>query len=287
MSTNHCPNMRLLMVSERAGSRKFLDVMRVRCKQWGCPYCSPVNGMLWKQYLLTRLNSPEFRGRKWAFITLTANENDHRRDPIDTIRNLQRVWKKMYDRLRTYNDGAFDYVRVFEKHTKGAFGGFHLHVICDLGECYERRKNEFGVVLLREERVKKNGKKPRKRLRKERHPARWIKDTCRECKGGFIADFRPLKGGTRQAIGYTLKYTFKQIEITEFPKHVRRIQASRRVGSPKRKGTSKIRKWTAKSAIWRSDFDVYDKIYDLSIKRHVTIEDDFSNDEFWYPPELK
>lgn len=275
------------MVSEWAGRPKYLDVIRVRCKQWSCPFCSGVNGQLWKQYLLARLNGPDFEGRKWAFITLTANEMDHRRDPEDTIRNLQKTWKRMYDRLRRYNGKSFDYIRVFERHTKGAYGGFHLHVICDLGLCYERKKADFARVLEREGRAKKSGKKPRKRLVKERHPARWIKDACRACGGGFIADFRPLNGGSRRAINYVMKYTFKQIEIEIFPKHVRRIQASRFVGSPKKKTGSKIRQWRARAAIWASDFDVYERIFDRSIKRQVTLEEDFSDGQLYYPPEMK
>lgn len=161
-----------------------------------------------------------------------------------------------------------------------------MHVICDLARCFEEKKQAFSVVLEREKKARKTGQKPRKRLKREKHPARWIKDACRASGGGFIADFRPIGGGPHKAINYVLKYTFKQIEINIFPKHVRRIQASRNVGSPKRKGVSKIRSWRARSAIWASDFDIYERIFDISIKREVTIDDDFSNGEFYYPPEM-
>lgn len=281
-----CPNMRLLMVSEWANKPKYLDVMRVRCKLWSCPYCSQMNASLWKRYLLGRLNNHVFGERHWAFITLTADGKYHKEGPKATIANLQATWKRMYDRLRRYNGKPFDYIRIFERHTKGVYKGFHLHVIADLGACYEAKKALFMDVLKRERTAKKLGLRPRKRLKRERHPARWIKDTCRECKGGFIADFRPIEGGNRRAVNYVTKYAVKQLELSDFPPRVRRIQASRAVGSPKTKGTSKLRKWRSRSGIYREDFNVYEQIIDISIKRQITLKDDFSDGELWYPPEL-
>lgn len=282
-----CPNMRLVMVSEWLGKPQYLDVMRVRCKQWSCPYCCVINSQLWKQYLLKRLNNSEFRDRKWVLITLTADREEHKKSPVATLRNLQRVWQKMRHRLARWNGAAFDYLRVFERHTKGKYGGYHLHVIADIGVKFEAKKADFQAVLQREQRARKLGLKPRKRLKKEVSPQRWIKDNCKRCGGGFIADMRPLKGGSHRAIRYVTKYTLKQIDILEFVPHARRIQTSRAIGSPnKRRNTGNPRRWRKRAAIWRADFDLYERIYDVSIKRHVTIEEDFSNGEHWYPPEM-
>jgi hypothetical protein len=283
----HCPNIRLIMVSEWQGKPLYLDVMRVRCKQWSCPYCSVMNGKIWRSHLLTRLNSPEFEGAQWAMITLTADGKDHKKNPEATIRSLQKSWRKMRNRLLRYNGGFFSYVRVFERHTKGKYGGYHLHIIADLGRVYGERKAAFGLVLAREAKARKLGLRPRKRLLKERHPARWIKDACRATGGGYIADFRPLKGGTKQAIRYTTKYVVKQLELGVFPKFMPRIKGSRDVGSPKKKGGGKTRQWRPRAGIFIEDLKAYEKLFDVSTNHVINEDDDFSHGELWYPPEME
>lgn len=281
-----CPNMRLIMVSQWKGDPKHLDLIHVRCKQWNCPYCAPVNSRIWRNYILTRLSRSDFRGRSWVLITITAHENAHKAGPLYTILNLQRGFRKMYHRLKRYNGGDFEYLRVFELHPNGKYKGFHMHIIAAMGDTYGAKKEEFAKVLERERRARKQGKKPRKRLKRERHPSRWIKDTCKTLGMGVQADIRQIGSVVQKTAAYMTKYISKQLEINEFPPRVRRIQASRRFGSPRVKDTGNVLDWRPKSAIFREDLQTYTRIVDLTLKRVVTLEDDFANGELWYPKDL-
>lgn len=281
-----CPNMRLIMVSEHAQNSKVWDMVHVRCKQWTCPYCSKANAKLWKNHILTRLSNHEFSGLSWVLITITAHENAHKAGPIYTLKNLQRGWKKMYHRLKRWNGGPFEYVRIFEKHTDGKYGGYHMHIVASIGDAYGAHKIAFYQVLEREGRAKAQGKRPRKRLKREKHPTRWIRDTCRKLGMGFEADVTQIGSMPQKAAGYMTKYISKQLEILEFPPRMRRVQASRKLGTPYKKTGSKLRQWRAKSAIFKEDVMRLEKIIDVTTKHIISIEDDFSNGELWYPPEL-
>lgn len=281
-----CPNMKLIMVSQWQ-EKKNLDLLHVRCKQWTCPYCAPVNARVWKNYILNRLAKEDFRGKDWCMLTITAHENAHKAGALYTLKNLQNGFKRLYHRLKRWNGGGFEYLRIFEKHTEGKYGGFHMHIIADLGATHSRKKVEFLHVLEREKRAKKQGKKPRKRLKKEIHPQRWLINNARACGMGYEADFKYIGNIAQRTASYMTKYISKQLDILEFPPHMRRVQSSRRFGSPKRKDGGNVRNWKAKAAIFREDLNSYEKIIDLTMKRIVTLEEDFSHGELWYPPELK
>lgn len=72
-----------------------------------------------------------------------------------------------------------------------------------------------------------------------RHPeCRWLSDTMKELGAGWRVHIRRVwEERTRTAnvglvVGYILKYMNKNMSLMEFPKHQRRIQTSRRIGSP-------------------------------------------------------
>lgn len=282
----HCPNMRLIMVTEKLGAPLHLDMLRVRCKQWSCPYCSKENARQWKNHLLTRLGRPEFWARQWCLITITASGGANRAGALYTLKNLQRGWGRLYHRLKRWNGGAFDYVRVFERHTEGKYGGYHMHILADTGDAWVFWRTEIEKVYERELRALGLDLKPRKRLKKEKSPERWIKDNCASCGMGHQADFTYVGKTAANTARYTTKYLFKQDEIKEFPPRMRRIQASRGM-TLKKQGGSKIRAWRAKSAIYKDDLLRWTKIYDMTAKHIISIEDDFSSGQSYYPPELK
>lgn len=282
----HCPNMRLIMVTEKLGAPLHLDMVRVRCKQWSCPYCSQENARQWKNHLLTRLGRPEFWGRQWCLITITAASGAHKAGALYTLKNLQSGWKKLYHRLKRWNGGSFDYVRVFEKHTEGKYGGYHMHILADCGDAWVYHFTHIHKVLERESHAMMLGYRPRKRLKKEKSPERWIKDNCASCGMGNQADFSYVGKTAAGTARYATKYIAKQIDILEFPPRMRRIQASRGMTLKKKNG-SKIRLWRAKSAIYRDDLKKWGMIYDMTARHVISIEDDFSDGQAYYPPEMK
>jgi len=281
-----CPNMKLIMVSNDERNPLQLNLIHVRCKQWSCAVCAIANAREWKNHVLTAL-AIRLRGLAWVFATITAHEETHKMGSLYTLRNLQSGWKKMRFKMRRFNGNrTFEYMRIFERHNEGKYGGYHMHMICALGDAYAQKKHAFGRVLEREWRAKKLGLKPRKRLKKEKHPARWFRDECRGAGMGFEVDFQQIGSNEYRVAGYMTKYLFKQIEILEFPKFMRRVQTSRKFGSPTTKRNKNGVLWRPKSGIFKDDLSKYERIRDLTMKHTVT-EEDFEGGVFWYPKELK
>lgn len=161
-----------------------------------------------------------------------------------------------------------------------------MHMICAVGEMYGQRKEDFAKVLEREARARKLGTKPRKRLKREKHPTRWLKDAAVKSGLGNQTDFQQIGSNTMRVAGYMVKYIFKQLDILEFPMYQRRIQTSRKFGSPNTRRNKEGRLWRPKSAIFLHDLRKYGQIRDLTMKRLVT-EEDFEGGKLWYPSELK
>jgi len=281
----HCPNMKLVMIAQHITNARHIDMVRVRCRQWSCEYCALENARQWKNHLLTRLGRPDFWGKMWCLITITASGEANKKGPLQTLKNLQRGWSKLYHRLKRWNGAAFDYVRVFEKHTEGKYGGYHMHILADVGDSWIYRFTAINAVLDREAHAMGLGLRPRKRLKKEKSPDRWLKDNCAQCGMGHQADFSFVGKTASGTARYATKYIGKQLEILEFPPRMRRIQGSRGM-TLKKNNCSKIRQWRAKSAIYREDLTRYDKIYDMTARHIVSLEDDFSHGQSYYPPEM-
>jgi len=278
--------MTLIMVSDDMIPEGHLDLIYVRCKMWSCPVCAIANARAWKNHVLTTL-AYRMKGLSWVFCTITASGNANKAGPLYTLKNLQRGWNLLRFKMRRWNGNkTFEYFRVFEKHTKGKYGGFHMHMICALGETFGLKKDLFAQVLAREGRARKLGVKPRKRLKKEKHPTRWLKDAAKSSGLGEQTDFQQIGGETQKVASYMAKYTFKQLDILEFPKYMRRIQTSRKFGSPNTKRNKEGRLWRPKSAIFKDDLRKYSQIRDLTMK-HIVTEEDFEGGKLWYPASLK
>jgi len=196
----------------------YITLVRISCKQWGCPCCQHKNARNWRAYLLDTFNK-RFGHEKWCFLTITANKGAHKHSAEMTIRNLQQVWKRLYDRmLRKFGKGL-EYVRVFEKHKSGRF---HMHILINIGAQYDAEN--FTIKTPKDE---------------FRHPiCRWFKDTCKALGGGEIAHIRRVwddqakSANVGLVVGYILKYMGKDMASFKFPKHQRRVQTSRKIGSP-------------------------------------------------------
>jgi hypothetical protein len=196
----------------------YRTLVRLSCKMWGCPYCGPKNAIAWRAYLLDRFNKA-MPDEKWVFATITAHKKAHV-TPRMSLLNLQQVWKRLYDRLRRrFNGSNLQYVRVFETHKSGRF---HMHLLLNIGVYYDSRG--FSI---------------RTPLDEYRHPdCKWLRMACAELGGGWRVHMRRVwEEHTRRAnvglvVGYILKYMHKQMVEMDMPKHQRRIQTSRKIGSP-------------------------------------------------------
>ena len=247
----------------------FETLVRIQCKQWDCPCCRQRNEARWRAHLLEVLNK-RLPGKQWCFLTITANPKLHKWSPEITIRNLQEVWKKLYDRLlRRYGKESMEYVRVFEPHKSGKF---HMHILLACGEMYD--KAEFVIRSKKDE---------------FKHPeCLWLSATCAELGGGWrvhitrVHEHRTGRSNAGLVTGYILKYMGKNFGGFPFPKHQRRICTSRRIGSPatasKGQGV-----WIYKREISKDYVRLAQKpILDMTTGEILT-ERSFE-DEFYYPP---
>lgn len=205
----------LLSLDFRLG---FITLVRVSCKQWGCPCCRHKNAKNWRAYLLDTFNK-RFAFHKWCFLTITAHPKAHI-TPEMTIRNLSQGWKLLYDRLlRRYGKESMEYVRIFERHKSGKF---HMHILLSCGEAYDK----CAFII-------------RKKSDEFRHPeCTFLRMACAGVGLGWrahITRVRDIQSGSQSVglvVGYLCKYMSKDMASFPFPKHKRRIQTSRRVGSP-------------------------------------------------------
>lgn len=245
----------------------YITLIRIRCEMWSCPDCGPRNAIRWRAYLLKRFNLPELRERKWVFATITAHRNAHKAGPIATLKNLQNAWKRLYDRmLRRY--GKFEYVRVFEQHKSGRY---HMHFLIDIGERYDAC--EFVI---------------KDDLDEFRHPeCKWLRKTCASLGAGWRVHMRRVwEAQTRTAnvglvVGYIMKYMSKNMSIMEFPKHQRRIQTSRKIGSPNTDAKGRG-SWDHMRDVPESILKNGKPVLDMSTGEVLTIES--FEGEGYYPP---
>jgi hypothetical protein len=197
----------------------YVVLSRIHCKMWGCPACGPQNAVNWRAFLLSRFNK-DFGHEKWCFVTITANKWAHRRGALDTLKNLQDAWKRLYDHLlRRYGAKNMQYVRVFEQHKSGRY---HMHFLMNFGEAYDAHN-----FVIKDD------------LDEFRHPeCKWLSSVMRKLRAGWRVHIRRVwEEETRTAnvglvVGYIVKYVGKQLVDLEFPKYQRRIQTSRKIGSP-------------------------------------------------------
>lgn len=261
-----CNRIKGIMLSEdfRKG---FTTLVRVRCEMWSCQHCGPINAQRWRAYLLDRFNKV-FRDEAWCFYTVTASKDAHRAGAIPTLKNLQRAWKRLYDRIvRRYGKGT-QYVRVFEQHKSGRF---HMHFLLNTGRAYDKHAFEIKSAI-----------------DEFRHPeCKWLRRAMAQLGAGWRVHVRRVwEARTKTAnvglvVGYILKYMGKNMSIMEFPKHQHRIGTSRKIGSPdtssKGQGT-----WTHMRDLPRSALKAARPIVDMTTGE-ILNEASFEN-EAYYPP---
>lgn len=212
-----CNRIKGVLLSEDYKSG-YTTLVRIRCQMWSCPDCGPLNAQRWRAYLLERFNKA-FGHAQWCFFTITAHRDAHKSGALATLKNLQRAWKRLYDRLLRKFGKGLQYVRVFEQHKSGRY---HMHFLLDVGTHYDAYN--FSI---------------RTPLDEFRHPlCKWLRNTMAQLGAGWRSHIRRVwddVGRTANVglvVGYIMKYMSKNMTIMEFPKHQRRIQTSRKIGSP-------------------------------------------------------
>lgn len=184
---------------------------------------------MWRKHLKRRIID---LGGEWYFGTITAPSWD--RSPQGTIRTIRTNFDRFMKRLRRVFKKGVQYVRIFEKHQKGAF---HLHVIISglspRVEPYTYRTGSVGF------RPASSGAKIGTWSIKT-----WWKKTLSKCGCGYIADIKHIPAVA--AIGYVTEYMTKQAQDYHVP-NLRRIQTSRGIGSPVIKSAEN---WRVDGRIW-------------------------------------
>ena len=114
---------------------------RTRCKQWTCPHCAEINRKQWRARIIDHINNKPitipYRNNVWTWFTLTAHSR--MRGAERSIANLRNAWDTLSKRMHR-KFGAFDYIRVFEKHKDGTY---HIHGIASF---------HFGDIRVRKHR---------------------------------------------------------------------------------------------------------------------------------------
>lgn len=261
-----CDRIKGVMIS-RDFKPGFTTLVRIKCGMWSCRQCGPENATHWRAYLLNKFNK-DMRDERWIFATITATGKAHRDGPIATLTQLQKAWKKLYDHLlRRYGKGL-QYVRVFEQH---ASGNYHMHFLLNAGTQYDA-----------------HGLWPKDLMEELRHPeCKWLRKVMVKLKAGWRVHIRRVwetetkKENVGLVVGYIVKYLGKNMSIMLFPKHQRRIQTSRKIGSPNTSRSSSGT-WEHKRELSEKEFNPREKWLDLSTGELLTW-DSFEG-EAYYPP---
>lgn len=264
---------------EGAGMKKERLLVRIRCKQWSCPYCSTANRKAWRRALIAQIPA---HGQDWSFWTVTMPAWVHSK-PSDIERAetsakiIRENWSKLHKRLKR-TLGAFEYLRVVEEHKSGAL---HLHLLVNLHV-------EKLIKVTRDN-------------DSEYHYRADILEHYRACGFGYIMDIRNLDRATSgddletanavNVAQYCTKYMTKadfNLESALSKVNVRRIQTSRGFKSPFASGNSGLA-WTLKA----SGFEKHETLgagivtVDMNKKRIVTHEDYRENEVYPSPDERR
>jgi len=237
-------------------------LVRLRCKMWGCSYCTSINRKMWQVHLKKKL--PPL-GNAWSMVTVTARAKNHRFGT--TLEVIIANWDKLLKRLKRAW-GNFQYVRVYERHKSGEF---HAHMLISFLPNDSHDDNVYRFV--------------RGSRRYRGHAHKTLKFASWGAGLGFIVDFSPIlhtgiddkNHQLNRVVSYVTKYMTKNLQ--DMPLGTRRVQTSRLIGSVKTESDNQDT-WLARHFIYEGDIEVLGKIEDVSRKYTVTF-DDFDKKEVY------
>jgi len=233
---------------------------RLRCKSWQCPHCAKENRAEWRKHLQKML--PKI-GTNWWFVTLTAHAA--LRSATTSLQNLRSNIDKLFKRIRRVWKSV-EYVRVYEVHKKGAF---HAHfVVHGLSARVQKLQAPNGVYYYRPSLSGPSMGNWTVRT--------WFSRNAWSLGMGYMVDVQALEG-TTNVIGYVVKYLSKDAQDFHV-KSLRRIQTSRKIGSPRNRGDGT---WTAAQRVFRGNLPEGTRLYDAS--RKLWIPDQYWSENLTYP----
>jgi len=223
-------------------------MVRLRCKSWQCPYCAKENRREWREHLRKVL--PQIT-ENWWFVTLTAHEKD--RTAAGSLQNLRANIERLFKRIRRVWKSV-EYVRVYEPHKKGAY---HAHLLVSgLSARVQRFETPQGVEYWREAVFARTVGNLSVRT--------WLSRTARSMEMGYMVDVQEVHGIT-QPVSYVVKYLTAEKQAF-WVKSLRRVQPSRRIGSPKHPGDGT---WSTGGCVFRGEVPQGARLYDASLKLWV------------------
>lgn len=223
-------------------------MFRLRCKSWQCEYCAKINRSEWLKHLRKKI--PRVADN-WWFVTITAHENTRSEElSLNNIRsNIDRLFKRV-NRVWSH----VDYVRVYEQHKTGAY---HAHMaVSNLSARVQKHTAPNGVDYYRP-------------AIQERYIGNiavrtWWRRTCRSMGMGYKVDVSEVQEVGR-VTRYVVKYLTKETQ-GYYAKGLRRIQTSRRVGSPRR---AKDGGWSVGARVFQQVLPPLSHLYDADKKLQV------------------
>jgi len=257
---SYCKNYRAISVTAQ-GKAGELWLARGRCKRWSCGHCAYVNKTLWYRHILHGIS--KIRRKYWWFVTLTASSKAH--FSMTTLENLQRAWKRLYDRLnRKFKAYRAVYVWVFEPHKTGRL---HIHALMSFNArsgglkrgALDKKGNDIEVT-------------------------RWFKDTMASLGAGYQASCKPLQfDSLAKRAGYVVKYLSKtNQEKFDKVKRFRFVHTSQHFGALQPENEYR---WSIWAGIYKDDLQRFPRIVDKNKNKTIT-DADFEHSDI-YPPELQ
>lgn len=254
----HCPRFPIVLTNQ--DSEEMNVLLRPRCKMWTCPYCSEINRRVWRRHLKTKLSCAPLNSLEWSFSTLTLPEYVHEMETeIDrlfgSIRFIRNQWDRTMKTLKRQY-GRFEYVRVLESHKSLAL---HVHLLASI---------HFDDLIERD----------------KFHQSPAFQKIFESYEWGFT-DTRHMENGVTGTVNYVTKYMTKtspNFHSAVSGAHLRRIQTSRKIGSPQSEESPTI--WIPRYAINSRDLEIasdYGKYWwDLNEKRVITGDDLYPIDAY-------
>lgn len=260
---------RFKKLAETQISDEVRGIVRLRCKEWDCEYCAPLNAEQWRGHIakaIARFDQNPDNGM-WLFVTITAHRRAHATHR--TIENILTGWPRLRKRLaREY--GEFSFIRVMERHKSGAY---HMHLLMRVR----------GVHVAGEDfRPQRDGK-----VRYRGRHYKTIKSHAVACGMGYMVDVSPLvnehlaPAPALVVARYITKYMTKH-SAKDFPPRVRRIVTSRDIGSPAARASEKS--WNVRSGVFVAELEKFD-FWWLSRNPHRITPEDFER-RLYFPPDF-
>lgn len=248
----YCPAFSGIALSEK-NEDEIKMLSRLRCKSWACPYCARGNRTRWRAFLLDVLPSVS---EVWSFHTITCPDWIHKAKSYDesdrtlaSLQHIQKNWDKFSKQMKRQL-GAYEYLRVFEKHESGVL---HIHLLVshwipekEIKTANKGKENEYKYW-------------------------RWLKDTLPAYGFGKMTSSENIDQ-TTSAAGYVTKYMTKEEDylVKMISKYrVRRLQTSRGIGSQEAWGKSDLF-WEVRTFIDRT----HGTVLDINMNKEITITDD-------------